>query len=197
MRSAVLYPTAFQMNITDGEGKMTEFGVTVRHFAHRTRKNLRIIEQGSKSAPKDYFEVTQLVNSAIGLLMFPQQEFVELLPEWNLDDLRQRGWPIPEFEHGGERTQNLRNLTRNMRNSFAHFNIDFRSEGGTIAGLYLWNRPEERQPPNWVCYISIVDLRELFERFAKLMEDLSRGSYTEMGIKQVRSEIRNAAQGRK
>jgi hypothetical protein len=34
------------------------------------------------------------VNSAIGLLMFPQQEFVESLPEWNLDDLRQRGWPV-------------------------------------------------------------------------------------------------------
>jgi hypothetical protein len=94
---------------------MTEFGVTVRHFAHRTRKNLRIIEQGSKSAPKEYFEVTQLVNSAIGLLMFPQQEFVESLPEWTLDDLRQRAWPIPEFEHGGERTQNLRNLTKNSR----------------------------------------------------------------------------------
>ncbi|AUC93698.1 hypothetical protein CWS35_04805 [Bradyrhizobium sp. SK17] len=176
---------------------MTEYGVTVRHFAHRTRKNLMIIEKGAECAPTEHFEVTQLVNSAIGLLMFPQQEFVDSLPEWNLDELRRRGWPIPEIEHGEERTQNLRSLTRNMRNSFAHFNIDFRSDRGKIAGLYLWNKPEEKQPANWVCYICVADLRQLFEKFAQLMERLSRGSYSETGIKQIRSEIRNAAKGRR
>ena len=48
---------------------MAEYGVTVRHFAERTLKNLKTIDDLSKEAPKKYFEVTQLVNSAIGLRM--------------------------------------------------------------------------------------------------------------------------------
>jgi len=171
---------------------MTAFEVTVRHFAHRTRKNLRTIEALSKRAPDDHFEVTQLVNSAIGLLMFPQQEFFESIPQMGIEELKKNGWPIPQFEHGGERTQDLRSLTKNMRNSFAHFNIDFKSEGGRIAGIYLWNRPDERKSPNWVCYISIQDLGLLFDKFAMLVEKISRSAYTEIGIKQVRNEIRLA-----
>jgi hypothetical protein len=171
---------------------MTEYSVTVRHFADRTFKNLKTIEQLSKNAPNENFEVTQLVNSAIGLLMFPQQEFFEAIPKTDMADLKKQGWPIPKFEHGEEKTRNLRDLTKNMRNSFAHFNIDFKPEKGKIVGLYLWNRPEEKQPPNWVCYISIEDLRQLFEKFVAVVDKISRASYTESGIKQVRSELRRA-----
>jgi hypothetical protein len=123
--------------------------------------------------------------------MFPQQEFFDRLPEWTLEDLKQRGWPLPKFEHGGERTQSLRTLNKKMRNSFAHFNLDFKPEGGSIAGLYLWDKAEG-QPPNWLCYISVQELRGLFEQFAKLMEKLSKDSYTEIGVKQIRSEIKKA-----
>jgi hypothetical protein len=172
---------------------MTEYGVTVRHFAQRTRKNLQTIERFSKADPNSYFEVTQLINSAIGLLMFPQQEFFELIPRKSLEELKKEGWPIPIFEHGGERTQNLRDLTKNMRNSFAHFNIDFKPDRGKIAGIYLWNRSDETQPPNWVCYMSIEDLRKIFEKFAKSVEKISLDSYKEIRIGKVRSEIKRAS----
>ncbi|MBR1236482.1 HEPN family nuclease [Bradyrhizobium sp. AUGA SZCCT0182] len=175
---------------------MTAYEVTVRHFARRTRKNLNTIDELSKVNPKKYFEVTQLVNSAIGLLMFPQQEFFDAIPKTSIAELKKQGWPIPLFEHGAEKTQNLRDLARNMRNSFAHFNVDFKPEKGSIAGIYLWNRPQEKQPPNWICYLSIQDLREIFERFAKLVEKISQASYKEVGIKQVRSELRLATRNR-
>jgi len=153
---------------------------------------LKTIERLSKEAPKENFEVTQLVNSAIGLLMFPQQEFFEMIPMTDLAALKKQGWPIPKFEFGEERTRNLRDLTKNMRNSFAHFNIDFKPEKGKIVGLYLWNRPEEKQPPNWVCYISIEDFRLLFEKFVAIVHKISSAPYAESGIKQVRSEFRRA-----
>ncbi|MBE7183837.1 MAG: hypothetical protein INR68_05480 [Methylobacterium mesophilicum] len=169
---------------------MTVYGVTVRHFAHRTRKNLETIEALSEREPNSYFEVTQLINSAIGLLMFPQQEFFDAIPTTELAKLKMEGWPLPTFEYGEARTQNLRDLTKQMRNSFAHFNIDFKADGGKIVGLYMWNRPDEKQPPNWICYIGIQDLRKLFSRFATLVDKISGSSaYRETGIRQVRSEV--------
>ena len=77
--------------------------------------------------------------------MFPQQEFFETIPETSIDELRRQRWPVPFFEYGEERTQSLRDLVKNMRNSFAHLNIDLKPEGGRIAGLYLWNRPHEKE----------------------------------------------------
>jgi hypothetical protein len=166
------------------------YGVTVRDFARRTRKNLKTIEELSSKEPNRYFEITQLVNSAVGLLMFPQQEFFDQLPETSLDQLQKDGWPIPTFEYGGERTGDLRSLARHIRNSLAHFNIDFKPEGGRIEGLYLWNRVRESEPPNWLCYISVKDLRVLFDRFAKIAENESFGSaYSEVRVEDVRKEI--------
>src|SRR5215217_9082721 len=109
------------------------YEVTVRHFAQRTRKNLKTIEELSREDPNRYFEGTQLINSAIGLLMFPQQEFFDTLPDKSMDDLKREGWPLPQFEHGAAKTPDLRQLARYIRNSFAHFNIDFKPDGGVIA----------------------------------------------------------------
>lgn len=146
------------------------YEVTVRDFAKRTRKNLKKIEELSLEKPNEYFEVTQLVNSAIGLLMFPQQEFFNGLPETAIEELRKSGWPIPDFEYGAEKTPNLREIARYIRNSFAHYNIDFKADGRKIEGIYLWNRQGGHGPVNWLCYISVPGLRELFLRLARLAE---------------------------
>ena len=163
------------------------YGVTVRHFAQRTRKNLASIERLSRDEPHKYFEITQLINSSVGLLMFPQQEFFDAVPATPLIELAIAGWPIPTFEHGGEKTRDLRQLLRYMRNSFAHYNIDFKPERGKIVGLYLWNRAAGS--PDWLCYITVSDLRTLFEKFSKLAENIAAGTYSEVRVHHIRSEI--------
>ena len=117
---------------------MSEYKVTVRDFANRTLKNLITIEQLANENPTKYYEVTQLINSSIGLLFFPQQEFYNSFGEVDIVLLKQRGWPIPVFEYGGSNIKTLRDLIRYMRNSFAHFNIDVKPDGGKTAGIYLW-----------------------------------------------------------
>lgn len=171
---------------------MAMYEVTVRHFAHRTRKNLGTIERLSSSEESKYFEVTQLINSALGLIMFPQQEFFDQLPTTDLKDLEKTGWPSVIFEHGVSKTRNLRDFVKYVRNSIAHFNIDFKADGGKIAGVYLWNRPNESQPPDWLCYIPVNDLRTIFDKFARLVEKHSRDSYKETRVQQIRSEIRRS-----
>ena len=62
----------------------------VRDFARRTKANLLAIERLSASG-EEVYEVTQLVNSMLGLLVLPQQEFVDRIPETPLEQLRRDG----------------------------------------------------------------------------------------------------------
>jgi len=97
----------------------------IRDFAERTRLNLRAIER-LETDGHDVYEVTQLVNSTLGLLVFPQQEFVVRIPETPLTELVRDGWPVPTVRRGADRVNNLNQLIRYLRNAIAHFNIQFR-----------------------------------------------------------------------
>ena len=48
----------------------------IRDFAERTRANLRAIERLGTEGVEAY-ETTQLLNSMLGLLVFPREEFIE------------------------------------------------------------------------------------------------------------------------
>ena len=56
----------------------------VLDFALRTRKNLEAIE-ALQRLDAGVFEVTQQINSMLGLLVFPQQEYVESIPKTPLE----------------------------------------------------------------------------------------------------------------
>ncbi len=58
----------------------------VRDFADRTRKNLDFIE-----ANQPDFEITQLVNSCLGLITFPRQVCFDNIPETPLNKLDSEG----------------------------------------------------------------------------------------------------------
>ena len=62
-----------QNNWRDKENAMNYESV-IRDFAERTRKNLRAIEDLQAKGGEAY-EVTQLVNSMLGLLVFPRERF--------------------------------------------------------------------------------------------------------------------------
>lgn len=66
----------------------------VADFAKRTSKNLEALE-GIQGQGEEVFEVTQLINSMLGLLIFPREEFVGRIPEKPLTELKAEGWPVP------------------------------------------------------------------------------------------------------
>ena len=86
----------------------------IRDFAERTRLNLRAIER-LETDRHDVYEVTQLVNSTLGLLVFPQQEFVDRIPETPLTELVRDGWPVPTVRRRADRVNNLNQLIRYLR----------------------------------------------------------------------------------
>jgi hypothetical protein len=145
----------------------------VADFAKRTRTNLETLRllQTHKENEYKVFEVTQLINSMLGLLVFPQQRYVEEIPETPLHELAAKGWPIPRVVGDYPQVQDLRELVRFLRNAISHFNIEFvPGPKGEISGLRVWNK-ETRRPykTKWKAELSVGDLEKITTRFIALL----------------------------
>jgi hypothetical protein len=106
----------------------------------------------------------------LGLLVFPQQEFVDRIPATPLEQLRHSGWPVPEVRGRFRQVSDLRQLIRYLRNAIAHFNVRFLGDGlGQIRGLHVWNERQNGER-NWEAELSVDDIRGIAERFIELLE---------------------------
>ena len=144
-----------------------EYKDLVRDFAERTRANLALVRAAAKTGQNAY-EVTQLINSMLGLLVFPQKEFYEKIPETTLADLEKEGWPIPRVCGSYPQVLNLRQLARYLRNGIAHFNLRFTEMGGSVDGLIIWNETPKGNK-NWEAELKIEELEGITDRFTQLL----------------------------
>lgn len=146
----------------------------VLDFAQRTMRNLEFIEQNLDEPEFEVFEVTQLINSLLGLLVFPQQKFFDKTPEIPLKDLVDLGWPKITFTEHREPRKNLnfyllRGFLAYLRNGISHFNVEFLSnKQKQITGLRVWNIREGEM--DWEASLSLVELKQIIKKFIELME---------------------------
>ena len=147
-----------------------EYQNVVRDFAERTRRNLHLLRRlQQENSELEVYEVTQLVNSMLGLLVFPQQCWYEQIPETPLSKLKEQGWPIPRVVGDFLDPTDLRQLVRYLRNAVSHFNIRFSvDDEGQIAGLTVWNRPP-RSEINWRAELSLEEIELITEKFLDLL----------------------------
>lgn len=139
----------------------------VRDFAERTRQNLEYIEQ-SKQNGSDVYEVTQLVNSLLGLLVFPQQRYFNQIPETPIEQLQKDGWPTIVVIGDFQPHQNLKELMRYLRNAIAHFNVEFIADNEKqLQGIKVWNKRGSQI--TWKAEISLNELRMIVEKFTELI----------------------------
>src|SRR5258708_6063445 len=108
-----------------------EYDELVHDFAKRTRRNLEEVTLAEQNG-KRVFPVTQLVNSLLGLLVFPRQKFLNSIPEMPIEALKADGWPIPRIVGDFKQVANLRELIANLRHAVCHFNVDFTYAAGEI-----------------------------------------------------------------
>jgi len=141
----------------------------IQDFAERTRTSLRAIEK-LRTDGKDVYETTQLINSTLGLLVFPQQEYVNQIPRIPLEKLEQEGWPIPRVQGNFEQVSDLNQLIRYLRNAIAHFNIKFIGDAhNEIHILRVWNVDPRSRRKTWEAELSVDDLRKIANRFTDLL----------------------------
>lgn len=146
-----------------------EYQNLIEDFARRTRDNLRHLH-ALKASGADVFEVTALVNSMLGLLVFPQQHYVDSIPETPIEELSRQGWPIPLVVGNSPQVSDLRQLVRHLRNAISHFNVEFFSDGSDqIAGLIVWNVEPRSNRTTWKARLSVSDLDAIAHRFIALI----------------------------
>lgn len=92
----------------------------LKDFTKRTKRNLAVIEQLHRKG-EEVYEVTQLVNSCLGLLVFPKERFIQEIPETPLEQLEKEGWPIPKVTGKFPQAKNLWELIRYLRKCYCPF----------------------------------------------------------------------------
>lgn len=88
------------------------------------------------------YEITQVVNSLLGLAIIPKERDLKQIPRTDFGELKARGWPA--FE-AGEKYTNLQDLVEGIRHAVAHFRIQFEPCGGEIRRIIMFNRPPGQQ----------------------------------------------------
>jgi len=142
----------------------------VRDFAIRTKQNLEFIRQVDERNEYQVFEVTQLINSMLGLLVFPKEHYWDKIPEISIDEMKDTGWPIPQLVGDSPQISGLRDLVRYLRNAIAHFHIEFVADpSGRINGVRVKNI--YRQEVIWHAELSITDLEIITIKFIDLLEN--------------------------
>jgi hypothetical protein len=140
----------------------------VRDFAIRTRKNLNVIRDIKKGNNYEVYEVTQLINSMLGLIIFPQQRYVDRIPKIQLEELIKQGWPTPKIIGNHPQVKDLNELIRYLRNAISHCNLEFISKDEKeISGVRLWNM--NRNIETWRTELSINDIEVIIEKFIDLL----------------------------
>jgi HEPN pEK499 p136 len=143
----------------------------VAEFAWRTQQNLRAAED-AKSKGANVFETTQLINSMLGLLVFPREEYIARIPRTPLAELRAAGWPLPSVRPGFAQAPDLAELVRYLRNAISHFNLEFQGDSyNQIAGIRVWNI--NRGNKTWEADLRLDELRGIAERFTRLLVESS------------------------
>jgi hypothetical protein len=145
----------------------------IADFAKRTEANLQTIRRlANDRGAMPAFEVTQLVNSMLGLLVFPQQRYLDRIPETPIDELENSGWPIPEVVGRYDQVPNLRQLVRMLRNAITHCNLEFEpGVSDEIEALTVWNTDPRSGKVTWKARLTVADLDAITTRFVALLLD--------------------------
>ena len=154
---------------------MSMYRRTTVDFIQRTKANLELINGLTTKTEGQAYEVTQLVNSLLGLLVMPQQQRV-LERDVELLSLSRDGWPFPQPADGFRNPRYLTELLRLMRNSIAHWGLEFGEANGKIANLKMTNKHILNANPSWVALISISDLNIFVQKLCEhILRELDAG----------------------
>jgi hypothetical protein len=160
----------------------------VADFAERTLINLRWIEAiesqerqaGARNSEVMAFPLTQLIGSMLGLVVFPKERYEDHLPEISLAELENRGWPNLKVEYPSPHDcknrrhpvcEDLRELTRVLRNGISHCNLEFTvsGDGWDIAALRLSNICPRCKQETTAVAMSVQEARILAEKYAEII----------------------------
>ncbi|HEX6367513.1 MAG TPA: HEPN family nuclease [Longimicrobium sp.] len=142
-------------------------------FAERTRKNLLYVDEAFQ-AGADVHVITQLVNSLLGLVVFPwEKSVVERFRHIPLATLKEKGWPEWQLTTG--QCSTLGQLIRCLRNGTSHGHIQFSSDSRLLneVTIEVSNYPKWCAPdPDFEGSIRADELRDFCLKLTELVYNM-------------------------
>jgi hypothetical protein len=140
-------------------------------FAIRTTKNLKYIE-AAYDDHEDVHVVTQVVNSLLGLIVFPwEHDGLEHVRANKLSDLEKEGWP--QFKITKGQSADLGDLVYHLRNAVAHghmiYSSDSRNENEVT--IEIEDYKPKAPKPYWCAHIGVDDLHVFVLKLADEIKD--------------------------
>ena len=115
------------------------------------------------------YEVTNLINCCLGLIVIPKQVFHHSIPNNNTnDDIQDVGITEENITLLVDKQYGLRNIVGHIRNGIAHGNIEQRSENGEIVGLRIYDKDHATAPDNFSIEFTIEEFKNFAIRFSEL-----------------------------
>ena len=138
-------------------------------IARRTERNLRYIKAEFDRMGEDspVHVVTQLVNSLLGLVILPREQYLELRNRsTKLRELTSQGWPEWKITKGKANT--LAQLIRHVRNAAAHGLITFSSDSRYLHEVLITvkDSADKGKSIYWGAEIKGDDLYDFCLKFA-------------------------------
>ncbi len=159
---------------------MTAYKDILSEFIKRSKDNLESIQKlaneeklaGISEKDKSAFEVTQLINSLLGLVVLPQQRLFDKIPKTSFDNLRNAGWPSDFLKPStrNDLDNNLRSLSICLRNGITHFNIEAIEQTGEISGVIICDKKTPKCPPHWEVILTLSELQCVVEKFGEVVK---------------------------
>ena len=142
-------------------------------FLRRTKENLATTDKWRDGDPSSTFhEVTNLVNSLLGLIVLPQ----ELLPnsvrqvEVGPHGIAKWGVTFNVVKREGRPPKQLRPLLTGMRNTIAHGSWEFEANGPNIGGIKFVNRSKDRKRVLWIAAFDLDGLHSFLDHLTSEIE---------------------------
>lgn len=149
-------------------------------FIERTRKILKQYEDFfNERSNKEKFEVTLLINAFVGLLILPQQEWFNKLPD---ESITGRTWGIDSIHIGFIKTgeiKSVKNVVTHLRNSVAHYNFTvFNNQGNQISQINFRDYSDYGMTiKTFDATIPVGILRKFLDKFSQTMTEKMRATY--------------------
>lgn len=142
----------------------------VKDFASRTFQNLQYIQEG-KAKGDEVFEVTALISSLLGLIVFPKEKLSLKSFNNQLCDLAKSGWPDINSKEKIQKTITFADFFVKMRHAVAHGNIIAQSHtsNNEITELTFWNIHPRSNEKDWEINLSVAEIKQLVEKICPLI----------------------------
>lgn len=168
----------------------------IKFLAERTKNNLKLlkilkgpeyddvlkrIHEKDSSVNAEIYEVTQLINSMLGLFVFPKEEYLDKILQsqssilsGTIQDLINNGWPIPRVIYNYPQARDPAQLVKYIRNAFSHFNLEITpaqasdGERPPIKDLVIWNTLPNSTVITWKAELTMEELEIIVDKFADI-----------------------------